>query len=436
MLVVCKGTNDTIGEGMKRAFIIGLILIVAGAAIWFFTRHSESTIAYEFETLARGDIENTVSCTGTLEATSTVEVGTQLSGTVSEVLVDYNDVVRVGQALAIIDTTQLVLTVQADEAALKKAEASLLVARLDYDSNKDLFSRDYASQYDLAQSEAALIAAQASYASAKTKYDQSLNDLRLYSIIRSPINGAVIDRAVEAGQTVAASLSTPTLFTLAEDLTQMEILAYVDESDIGMVQRGMPARFTVDAYPDQSYDGVVSQVRLQPVTLNNVVNYIVVVQATNEDGKLLPGMTATVDLITQQVSDVFVVPATVLAFRPDTASMQAVFAQKRAAFAARAGASQESISAGGAPPAPPAAASGETSSSGNSGMLWYLNNQGMLDMMRVRVGATDGSHTQVLGPGLAEGMQLIVKQTGEAQSSSSRQNGLFSMPGPPRGGRR
>jgi len=446
---------------MKKIIIVVVIVAALGAAAWLLLKHKgDGDATYEFAEVTRGNIESTVSCTGTLQATSTVEVGTQVSGTVDKVLVDYNDHVKVGQVLAVIDTTQLVLTVESSRADMKKAEASLNVARLDYQSAQKLREENYISEYELAQSQSSYYAAEASYISSKTSYEQNLNNLRLYSIITSPIDGIVIDRAVEPGTTVAASYSTPTLFTIAEDLGHMEIEAYIDESDIGMMTEDMGARFTVDAYPDEEFTGTVSQVRLQPETVNNVVNYIVIVKADNPDGKLLPGMTATVDFITESVNDVLTVPASALAFRPDTDTMKEVMTRKRAEMEKNRPQRPDSASvAGGQHFGPPPGADSlhaqggsggqqaqadSGSSQSTMGMLWYLNDNGEMDVMFVRTGSTDGATTQVSGPELKEGMQVITKQDGatstDSTSSSSKtnnQNGLFSGPGaggPPPGG--
>ena len=316
---------------MKKFLIIIVILAVIAAVVVYFVKKkapdTESKI--EYAEVTRGDIENVVSSTGALETTGTVEVGTQISGTVDRVLVDYNDVVKVDQVLAVMDTTQLHLTMESSRAELQASKARMLQAKLEYESNQELFEKELISEYDLEESRIGFMAAEASYTSVSINYQKNRNNLELYSVIRSPINGTVIDRDVEEGQTVAASLSAPTLFTIAKDLSRMEILAYVDESDIGEIRKGMAVQFTVDAFPDNTYSGEVKQVRLMPETVSNVVNYIVVVSADNHDLKLMPGMTATVDFIIEQKQDVLMVSNAALKFRPSMQMMRQTMERKR-----------------------------------------------------------------------------------------------------------
>ncbi len=414
---------------MKKFLIIIVILAVIAAVVVYFVKKkapdTESKI--EYAEVTRGDIENVVSSTGALETTGTVEVGTQISGTVDRVLVDYNDVVKVDQVLAVMDTTQLHLTMESSRAELQASKARMLQAKLEYESNQELFEKELISEYDLEESRIGFMAAEASYTSVSINYQKNRNNLELYSVIRSPINGTVIDRDVEEGQTVAASLSAPTLFTIAKDLSRMEILAYVDESDIGEIRKGMAVQFTVDAFPDNTYSGEVKQVRLMPETVSNVVNYIVVISADNHDLKLMPGMTATVDFIIEQKQDVLMVSNAALKFRPSMQMMRQTMERKRSERGEN---------------APPRRSEGEAGN-GNGGnrpsfrdmsMLWFFNDKGELDMMPVKAGSTDGVNTEISGRNLAEGIQCVTKMETDEESSGSN-GGLFGMPRPGRRGR-
>ncbi len=414
---------------MKKIIIIIIVLAIVAAGILYFTKKKqpESESGMELAEVSRGDIENVVSSTGTLETTGTVEVGTQMSGTVSKVLVDYNDLVEVDQVLAIIDTTQLHLTMEASRAELQAAKARMLQAKLEYDSNQDLFEQELISSFDLESYRISYMSSEASYSSTKANYEKNRNNLELYSVIRSPISGIVIDRDIEEGQTVASSYSTPTLFTIAKNLSEMEIFAYVDESDIGQITKGMPVSFTVDAYPDNNYEGKVKQVRLMPETVSNVVNYIVVISARNTDMKLMPGMTATVDFIIEQKKDILRVSNTALKFRPSTDVMHAVMEKKRA---------QRQNDSTGTPSTASQRGTGSQPRE-NRSSLWYVDDSGEIDVMFVETGSTDGVYTEISGNKVKEGLRCITSM--QSSGSSSTSNGLFQMPGPggrPSGGSR
>ncbi len=418
---------------MRKILIIIVILaIIAAVVLYFVRKETPSTeTQIQYAEVTRGDIENLVSSTGALETTGTVEVGTQISGTVDKVLVDYNDVVKVDQVLAIMDTTQLHLTMESSRAELQASEAKMLRAKLEYESNQQLFENNLISEFDLEDSRISYISADASYSSKKTNYMQNRNDLDLYSVIRSPIDGIVIDRDVEEGQTVAANYSTPTLFTIAEDMSQMEIFAYVDESDIGQIKKGQEVTFTVDAFPDSTYSGSVKQVRLVPETVSNVVNYIVVISASNPDLILMPGMTATVDFIIDQKKDVLRVPITALNFQPSADVMRQVMMRKFSKRQQDGNASQSGQRPDGASQQRRARPDGQQRE--QLPTLWFVNEDGEMDMMFVKAGSTDGVYTEVTGPRLKEGMQVVTKMGGTSTSSSNgtkQSNGLFGMPSP------
>jgi HlyD family secretion protein len=274
---------------------------------------------YQTEKLARGEIETTVSSTGTIAAVGTVEIGTQVSGTIDKVFVDYNDTVKKGQVLAVLDLSLFKSSVSEAKAGLMDARAKLKQAQLECTRNKPLADSGNLSAQEWLSLETARDTAKAAVLSAEAGLKRAETNLD-NAKITSPINGTVITRSIEAGQTVAASYSTPTLFVIAEDLKHVQIEANVDESDIGQVKTGQNVRFTVQAYPDEVFKGKVTQIRMKPTTLSNVVTYTVMVDADNENGLLFPGMTATVDFIVARAENALLVPAGALRFRPDMAN--------------------------------------------------------------------------------------------------------------------
>ncbi|MFA6012984.1 MAG: efflux RND transporter periplasmic adaptor subunit [Desulfobacteraceae bacterium] len=271
---------------------------------------------YQTEKVVRGDLETLVSSTGTIAAVGTVDIGTQVSGTIDKVFVDYNDKVKKDQVLALLDLSLFESSVIEAKANVMEATAKLKQAELECVRNKpladsgNLSAQEWLSlETEKSLAQAGLLSAQAALKKSKTNLDNAR--------IRSPIDGTVITRDIEEGQTVAASYSTPTLFVIAEDLSRVEIEANVDESDIGQIQVKQLVRFTVQAYPDDIFKGKVTQIRMKPTTISNVVTYTVVVDAGNEKGYLLPGMTATVDFIVAKAENALLIPTGALRFKPD-----------------------------------------------------------------------------------------------------------------------
>lgn len=303
---------------MKRfLFIAGLVvLLLAGGSLWIQQANtSREEVEFQVTPVIRGDLENVVSSTGSLEAVGTVNVGSQISGTLENVLVDYNDKVKKGQILAVVDTTLLTATVRDAEATVMQRRAQLHQAKAEHQRKYSLFKQGYISEMEFLAVETSVETAQANLVSAEASLQRAKTNLK-YAEIRSPIDGTVIERSVDTGQTIAASMSAPTLFTIAEDLARMQIEAAVDESDIGQIKEGQTVRFTVQAYPDEMFTGTVRQIRLKPTVDQDVVNYTVVVDASNERGLLLPGMTATVDFLVEERKNVLLVPNTALYFKP------------------------------------------------------------------------------------------------------------------------
>lgn len=302
---------------MKKSATISIIIIVLLVAGYFIIkqRMGDKKMEYTYTTLKKGAIETIVSSTGSLEAINTVEVGTQISGTISKIYVDYNDKVKAGQLLAEMDLKLLNTNLSTARANLGVNLAVLRQAEDVYERNKILFKDKVISEQEFNRSKFSYEQA----LSSKEASESSVRNIQAnigYARITSPINGTITERAVEEGQTVAASFATPQMFIIAEDLSKMQILADVDESDIGFIQNGMQVRFRVQTFPEKVFLGTVSQVRLQPVKISNVVNYKVVVNVDNKEGVLLPGMTTSLEFITGEADGILLINNSALRFRP------------------------------------------------------------------------------------------------------------------------
>jgi len=300
----------------KLKWILPIIIIIALAVYLIIKpRLDAKNLDFSFTTIEKGNIEANVSSTGTLEAINTVEIGTQISGTIKKIYVDYNDKVEAGQLLAEMDLKLLQTNLTNAKANLAVIQAQLNQAKEEFERDKVLYEEKVISEQKFTNSkyifQQASSAKEAAAAAVKT-----INVNIGFAHITSPISGTVTERSVEEGQTLAASFATPRLFIIAEDLSKMQILADVDESDIGYIRNNMQVRFTVQTYPEKEFFGVVSQIRLQPIKINNVVNYKVVVDVNNEKGLLLPGMTANLEFITDAVKDVLLINNSAFRFRP------------------------------------------------------------------------------------------------------------------------
>ncbi|HEY2064977.1 MAG TPA: efflux RND transporter periplasmic adaptor subunit [Gemmatimonadaceae bacterium] len=386
-----------------------------GGAFWVHQRaDAHATPDYRLGKVEQGSVRATVSATGTLNAVRTVEVGTQVSGQIAAINVDYNSRVTKGQLIARIDPTLQQQAVQDAQAGVARADAVVTQTRLEYERSKLLHDQKIVTdaEYNVAQSNYAQ--AKASLVSAQVSLDRARQNLS-YTNIYSPIDGVVVERAMDVGQTVAASLSAPKLFVIANDLSQMQILASVDESDIGKIHTGQPVSFSVQSYPGQQFSGTVNQVRLNSATVNNVVSYTAVVSVSNPDGRLLPGMTATVKFVTGSAENVLTVPAAALRFTPpsgaDSASPvdPAALATSPSRTRGTGGGWQGSRNGG----------SGGRSAS--VGTLWTLDAQGTLTKHLVKIGLTDGMHTQVAAADIGVGTNVVIgtTQPGSAPTASS-----------------
>ena len=311
---------------MKKIVLIAAVVVVVGGGIWFFSGSSaKHKVNYVTTVVKKGDISNSVTATGTIEPVTEVEVGTQVSGIIDKIYVDYNTVVTKGQLIAEMDRVTLQSELESQQATYDGAKAEYEYQKKNYERNKVLHDKNLISDTEYEESLYNYQRAKSSYDTSKASLDIAKRNLS-YATITSPIDGIVISRDVEAGQTVAAGFETPTLFTIAADLTQMQVVADVDEADIGGVQEGQRATFTVDAYPNDTFEGVVKQVRLgesssssssSSTTTSTVVTYEVVISAPNPDLKLKPRLTANITIFTQDKRGILCVPNKALRFTPE-----------------------------------------------------------------------------------------------------------------------
>ncbi len=303
---------------MKKKVIIGtslILLLTVCIIIIKGCRKKESGIIFETVKVKKGTVSNIITATGTIEALKTVEVGTQVSGEISKIYVDFNSEVKAGQLLAVLDLRPLRTALTIAEASLDDAKAEMTYQEANYKRIKALKDKSLVADAEYDQVLYNYERAKTALKTAQLNYDKAKINLE-YAYIYSPIDGVILNRAVDEGQTVAASFSTPTLFTIANDLTRMQVEASVDEADIGQVRNNQRVEFTVDAYPDQKFAGVVTQIRLEPVVASNVVTYTVIVEASNPDKKLMPGMTASITIFVSEVNDVLTVSCRALRFKP------------------------------------------------------------------------------------------------------------------------
>ena len=318
----------------KYFFIIFILLLLGTSYYYFFMNKSqkEEVTFYNTKKVTQGDLSVVVSATGTLNPTNSVEIGVEVSGTIKEIYVDFNDEVEVGQLLATLDTRKLQSEVDGQTASLGISKANLKESEVNLRNKKTVYDRTlkmynssggkYPSVNELDDSRFAYESAVSSFEAAKAKVEQSSFSLNTAkqnldkAYVKSSIKGIVLNRAVEVGQTLAASMNAPKLFTLAKDLTQMDLIVSIDESDVADIKKDLDVTFTVDAYPNKNFKGKIKQVRLNPVTVNGVVTYETVVGVNNEELFLRPGMTATAHIITKQSLDKLIIPNGALRFKP------------------------------------------------------------------------------------------------------------------------
>ena len=400
----------------KWWIIAGIIaLAIIGIVIAKMSKSANKELVIRTHVVGNYTVENTVTATGTIEPVETVEVGTQVSGKVEKIYVDFNDVVKKGELLAELDKLTLNQNVSRAKASLTSAESQLNYAKLTYERTKQLYESNAATLASYQEAQNSYTQAQMSKKNAQAAYDQALVDLS-YAEIYSPINGVVLDRAVEVGQTVAASFSTPTLFTLANDLTKMQVEAAVDEADIGQVKIGQRVSFTVDAYTYETFDGTVNQIRMKATTTSNVVKYTVIIDAPNPEQKLFPGMTASVTIVTEEQTGL-AVPAEALNFKPDEQVLK-------------------SLRKNGKPEGPGERPQGERPQMNDNGerpadmeMLWIKKGDD-IQPRPVKTGMTDGAY-KIIEQGLQAGDSVVLSAQYVAKEKQQKKGENPFMPGPP-----
>lgn len=411
--------------GLKKLLLLAIFAGIGyGAYIYFF---HEEPVTYGLTTspIARGDILSTVTATGELNAISVVEIGTQVSGRVQEIYVDFNSQVKAGQLIALIDPSVSQLTLRESEASLavnqaavNSAQASLADAERKLARNRELFARKLiarsevdTSETDAAMKRASLQEARSRVVQAKAAVERARTNLN-YTRITSPVNGVVIDKKVEAGQTVAASYQTPMLFKVAEDLTRMKIETKVDEADIGAVKEGQDVTFRVDAFPDEVFSGKVVQVRIAPNTSDNVVTYTVIIHVDNPELKLKPGMTANVSIETAKAANVLRIPVAALRFTPPEGLLETISFDREILT------QKKTL---------------------DTGILWPERDGIMMRPVQVEIGVTDSRYVELVSEKsggkrqvLREGTNLVINAQAGVKTGTTTQGGLF---GGPRGGR-
>jgi len=393
--------NPFLTKLKNKKIIIGsaIVVLILAAGLFFYLTSGNNGPKFRTQAAAQGDIRATVTATGTMNAVTTVLVGTQVSGTIKTLFVDFNSPVKKGQILAQIDPATFQAQVDqaranllAAQANVQKAEASVVDTRRTLERNKTLFARNLIAKSDVdtaetnsLSAEAQLSASKAAVAQTRAALDFAETNFR-YTKIISPVDGTVISRNVDVGQTVAASFQTPTLFNIAQDLTRMQIDTSVDEADIGKIKVDQPVEFSVDAYPDITFKGKVSEVRNAPITVQNVVTYDVVVKVDNPDLKLKPGLTANVSIILDEKKGVLRVPNSTLRFRPAETSKETT------------------------PQKGPADQKGSA--------VWVLADK-KPKRVGVKTGISDGNYTEILSGDLKEGDAVIVESISGAKKSDT-----------------
>ncbi len=384
----------------KKTLVIVAVAAIAALVVWLLSGgKKEEKITFDTAAVAPANIMNSITATGTIEPVTSVTVGTQVSGIVSKLFVDYNSVVKKGQVIAELDKTNLMSQLNTAKTQLATAQSQLNYQTANYKRYKTLFEKGLVAADDFDNAKLSYTQAKEQVASAKEEVQRAQTNLG-YATITSPIDGVVLSKSVEEGQTVAASFSTPELFTIAQDLTNMQVVADVDEADIGDVKEGERVTFTVDAYPDDTFEGEVKQVRQEATTTNNVVTYEVVISAPNADLKLKPGLTANVTIYTAERKGVLSVPSKALRFTPQKETV----GKMKIVDVANA-----------------------------KNKVWTIEGNSIV-AHKVNIGMTDGTNTQIVG-GIAEGTKVVTglnvmggeeEKPMEAQGESSP-----FAPGPP-----
>ena len=379
----------------KKTLVIVAVAAIAALAVWLLSGgKKEEKITFDTAAVAPANIMNSITATGTIEPVTSVTVGTQVSGIVSKLFVDYNSVVKKGQVIAELDKTNLMSQLNTAKTQLATAQSQLNYQTANYKRYKTLFEKGLVAADDFDNAKLSYTQAKEQVVSAKEEVQRAQTNLG-YATITSPIDGVVLSKSVEEGQTVAASFSTPELFTIAQDLTNMQVVADVDEADIGDVKEGERVTFTVDAYPDDTFEGEVKQVRQEATTTNNVVTYEVVISAPNADLKLKPGLTANVTIYTAERKGVLSVPSKALRFTPQKETV----GKMKIVDVANA-----------------------------KNKVWTIEGNSIV-AHKVNIGMTDGTNTQIVG-GIAEGTKVVtgLNVMGSEEEKPFRYISLVSSP--------
>ncbi|HEX9986481.1 MAG TPA: efflux RND transporter periplasmic adaptor subunit [Thermoanaerobaculia bacterium] len=399
----------------KRTLTVLVLVALVAAGLFMYQRSAAADApAYRYAEVTKRDLRRTVSATGTLNAVTTVSVGTQVSGQVAQLYVDFNDRVTKGQLLARIDPKLAQQAVTDAEANVDRNRAQLVAAQREHTRNRELMASGLVARSAFDTTESQLLVAQANVKSAQVSLDRARQNVS-YTEIVSPIDGVIVERNVDLGQTVAASLSAPQLFLIAEDLSSMQILVKVDESDISLIQQGQDVTFTVPSLPRENFRGKVKQVRLQSAVTENVVNYTVVIEVDNKQQKLLPGMTASVDFLVASADDALAVPNAALRFTPVRTG--------------NAGAATATSTTGSGNATGQRRSGTRTPRSADSGRLFIEGQDGKLQAVRVKTGITDGTFTQVTGEGVREGLKIIAGSNAPADATAQSQTGTSPFGG-------
>lgn len=387
---------------LSKVWLAVAVVVIVAIAAWAMSGgKKEQQISFDTAAVAPANIQNSITATGTIEPVTSVTVGTQVSGIVSKLYVDYNSVVKKGQVIAELDKTNLLSQLNTAKTQLATAQSQLNYQTTNFNRYKTLFQKGLVAADDYDNAKLAYTQAKEQVASAKEEVQRAQTNLG-YATITSPIDGVVLSKSVEEGQTVAASFSTPELFTIAQDLTNMQVVADVDEADIGDVKVGERVSFTVDAYPDDTFEGTVKQVRQEATTTNNVVTYEVVISAPNADLKLKPGLTANVTIFTAERKGVLSVESKALRFTPqkETVGKLKIIDQ-----------------------------------TGNAkNKVWTIEGNSIV-AHKVNVGMSDGTHTQILngisvGTKVVTGLKVMGGDDDNAQADAGGESSPFA-PGPP-----
>ena len=383
---------------ISKIRIAVIVIVVIAVAAWALSGgKKEEEINFKEEAVKTETLQNSVTATGTIEAVTSVTVGTQVSGIVNKLYVDYNSQVKKGQVIAELDKTNLLSELNTAKANQASATSNLSYQAANMNRYQTLYKKGLVSADEYENALLTYRQAKEQVASSKENVQKAQTNLG-YATITSPIDGTVISKSVEEGQTVAASFNTPELFTIAKDLTNMQVVANVDEADIGGVKEGDRVTFTVDAYPDDTFEGTVKQVRLEATTTNNVVTYEVVISAPNADLKLKPGLTANVTIYTQERSGVLAVANKALRFTPTKETV---------------GKDMKIVDCKG------------------KNKVWTLSDK-TLTAHAVTIGQTDGVHTEII-KGIKKGQKIvteIIVNTPEEEEDTQQSQGLISGPGP------